>query len=240
MLRHRPLAFATAFALAVPISAHLGCAGAGAAEREDAPATEPGAQPEDVQSRAASPRELQQPGEFAERDDESIADRTQEQILATRVRLALLRDLADDALPIGVEVKGDDVVIAGAVDTEELRQEAIRTVRGVDGVDLVSSQLIVPEPDERAVQDEPRLGEGIGAIGESAADELSATTLELYLLQGLGADALQVDVEVEEDDIVLQGYVPTRQAAREAEDIARRFDARRQVDNRLEVPGEAG
>ena len=231
MWGQRPQSIVGVTVLAVaPALAGLGCAGTSGNGRSAEPAVQPRATAQETMPASET---LQAPGQFEERD-EGIVPSTAERLLAASVRLALLSELADDALQIGVEVKGDDVLLAGTVDTEKSRQEAIRVVQGLEGVDQVSARLTLAPEGEETVQ-EQRFGPAARDVGRTVIDELLATQLELYLLTELGLDALRVDVEVDNGDVLLQGYVPTRQAARAAEGVVRDADGVRDVTNRLTV-----
>lgn len=230
MSRHHPLAWVAALALALP-AAGLGCA------TTPAPATEEQAARQQARvqqaQRAGAEGRVQEPGEF---EADGAAE---ERFLSTRVYLGLLQELGDDAFQIAVEAKGDDIVLSGSVDDPRLRREAIAVAQGIEGVDQVSANLIVPERDVAEVQDLP-LAESTEKQARSLTDELLATGLELQVLGALGTDAVRVDVEVVDGEVVLQGYVPEREDALRAEEVVRGSDGVRTVDNRLLVEVGAG
>ncbi|MBI2218312.1 MAG: cytidylate kinase family protein [Candidatus Rokubacteria bacterium] len=85
--------------------------------------------------------------EFQPTDDSrrQLRDRA----LAARVRAALKAKRATARVDVEVRVDGARVTLAGTVETDAERDAAMQVVRGVDGVETVTSGLRVTEPPPR-------------------------------------------------------------------------------------------
>jgi osmotically-inducible protein OsmY len=137
--------------------------------------------------------------------------------LAEQVRARLLAKLGDDAQRVDVVVRGDRVLLTGAVEeraTQGLAQEVAKSVSGVREVD--NKIGLVPRTDGPA---------GVGRAAATTGRELSDADLETQiksrLVGAIGAHALKLEVEATDGVVSLRGWLPDAARERTALDIAR-------------------
>ncbi|WP_404363311.1 BON domain-containing protein [Marinobacter sp.] len=69
----------------------------------------------------------------------------------------------------------------------------------------------------------------------SRQDSLEALEIKAALIEELGISGSAIDVTVEEGQVILEGFVETRQQSQRAEDIAQEQSDAGRVDNRITV-----
>ena len=83
-----------------------------------------------------------------------------------------------------------------------------------------------------------RLQSADGSQRQGESTRALALRVKLELLQKLGTDALRVEVDSQGDKVRLSGEVKKRATAELAEDVARKVEGVRSVENDLRVAGE--
>ena len=100
--------------------------------------------------------------------DRSVAERVQDQALATRIRIALARESTLRPFDFAPEVGGGAVVLYGRVQTAEQRDRALAVARGVEGVRSLTSAVEATEAPAPA--DPPPLAEAEAPPPDPAPD----------------------------------------------------------------------
>jgi len=129
--------------------------------------------------------------------------------LHTKVRAKLLDGIGTDALRIDIDVEDGKVVLNGTVRKRQTKELAGEIVGNLEGVKSVESKL----GHNPAGTDDPGPME---EAGEELADAMLATKVRMALLDELGADALDIDIEVAGGKVVLSGQTKKADAAVEA------------------------
>lgn len=154
---------------------------------------------------------------FAERTaGETIDDST----LITNTKLQLLDDRDVGAGDINVEAYKGAVQLIGFVDSKEEKDAAIARAAKVDGVREVDDALIVMPGDRsfgRVIDDQTLYGK---------------VKLKLANVEGLG-EAVAVVVKVREGEVLLGGFVDSRDTISDIEKAVKDVDGVRKVHNGL-------
>ncbi|HSG40120.1 MAG TPA: BON domain-containing protein [Thermoanaerobaculia bacterium] len=146
--------------------------------------------------------------------------------LEAEVRLALLEKLGGDGLDVKVDAVGGRVRLSGAVDkrsTQELAEEVVRAVPGVQGVDsaLAAREGTSGTPVAKAV----------GTAENEVLDAILEMRVGRNLLGEIGRYAMDLEVEATDGVISLRGTLPDAErkslalrAARETSGVQRVVD----------------
>ena len=146
--------------------------------------------------------------------------------LEAEVRLAILEKLGSDGLDVKVDALGGRVRLSGAVDkrsTQELAEEVVRAVPGVQGVDnaLAAREGTAGTPVANAV----------GKAENEVGDAILEMRVGRNLLGEIGRYALDLEVESTDGVISLRGTLPDAErkslalrAARETSGVQRVVD----------------
>ena len=114
-------------------------------------------------------------------------------LLTARVKMALLKNSASDAMDINVETSRSIVQLAGFVSSESTKMTAGKIAAETEGVVGVSNRL--------RVYTEKR------SVGNKLDDTVLASTVKLKLTEKNLAVAAKVNVEVRESVVELSGFV---------------------------------
>lgn len=154
-------------------------------------------------------------------------------LLRLRVRARLLEHLGSEALGLQIGVDGGQVVLSGRVSSSAGRSLASEEAIGVEGVDRVASlvEVVAREPDRRAAARHPTQRTGRGRL----ADELLLTRVKLRLAERIGADVLDLEVDVDGDVVELRGRLPRARQRRQALEVARAVGGVAEVRDLLDV-----
>ena len=129
-------------------------------------------------------------------------------VIAGRVKTGLIGTKGIKANSINVEVYKGRVQLAGFVDSEFAKTEAVRVARATPGVTSVSDGIVFVTV--------PR------SVGEMTDDGVIAARVKSAVTQVEGIDkSLDVNVEVRRGEVILSGFVPSEEARRKAADAAR-------------------
>ena len=131
--------------------------------------------------------------------------RVNEALLALKVRARLLEEIRDDALSIGVEARGQAIILTGEVKQQASLGRAETVARSVDGVTQVNSKLTNPRG-----EDAPRAVSFVTLDnGHALADALLETRIRRILLARYGGGVMKIAVEAYDGVVSLSGSVPT-------------------------------
>lgn len=151
----------------------------------------------------------------------SAGEQVDDSAITAKVKTELVRDPATSAHRIDVETFRGDVQLNGFVPSAEMKAEATRVARKVDGVKKVSNNL--------------KVGEGTRTAGEVVDDTVITAKVKTALATDKTVAAHEVNVETREGVVQLAGFVDTSAEKTQAAELARRVSGVKQVDNQLEV-----
>jgi hyperosmotically inducible periplasmic protein len=157
----------------------------------------------------------------ATRTTKSAGEQVDDSAVTAKVKTALARDPATSAHRIDVETFRGDVQLNGFVQSAEMKSEAGRVAKSVDGVKKVSNNL--------------RVGEGSRSAGEAVDDTVITAKVKTALATDPTVAAHQVNVETREGVVQLAGFVDSGEQKEKASELTRRIAGVKQVDNQLEV-----
>ncbi|MCX4240298.1 BON domain-containing protein [Paraliomyxa miuraensis] len=137
-----------------------------------------------------------------------------DQVLATRIDQALLRNPVTEAYEIDVTVNGGHAVLSGQVDDYAEFGEATYVASGIEGVVAVDNRLSVVDPeafvyDPYVVPFHPYLwpGRWHGTLATTLADERIADEIRDELFWSPFVDRDEIQVTVENGKAILRGKV---------------------------------
>jgi hyperosmotically inducible protein len=138
-----------------------------------------------------------------------------EAVLNVKVRTALLEKFGTDALGIGVDVNGANVVLSGSVDKQETRDGAKAAASSVKGVGNVENRIT--------------LGNGPATRTKEASrkarinwkNSLLEARVKGRLFEQVGENAFKIEVKASGGTVTLTGSVPTENIRATALDTAR-------------------
>jgi osmotically-inducible protein OsmY len=123
--------------------------------------------------------------------------------LETEVRLAILEKLGSDGLDVKADALGGRVRLSGAVDkrsTQELAEEVVRAVPGVQGVDNAIAA--------REGTSGTPMAKAVGAAENEVGDAILEMRVGRNLLGEIGRYALDLEVEATDGVVSLRGTLP--------------------------------
>jgi hyperosmotically inducible protein len=155
------------------------------------------------------------------RTTRSAGETLDDATVTAKVKTALARDPATSAYRIEVESYRGDVQLNGFVETAEMKSEATRVAKSVDGVQKVSNNLEVKSGDRSA--------------GEVVDDGVITAKVKSALISDPNVAARDVNVETRQGVVQLAGFVDSSAQKSKASEVTRRIAGVKQVDNQLEV-----
>lgn len=151
----------------------------------------------------------------------SAGEQVDDSTITAKVKTQLARDSATSAHRIDVETFRGDVQLNGFVPSSEMKSEATRVARSVEGVKKVSNNL--------------KVGEGTRTAGEVVDDTVITAKVKTALATDSKVAAHEVNVETRDGVVQLAGFVDSSEEKSQAGEVARRIAGVKQVDNQLEV-----
>jgi hyperosmotically inducible protein len=151
----------------------------------------------------------------------SAGEQVDDSALTGKVKTALARDPATSAYRIDVETFRGEVQLNGFVESADMKSEATRVAKSVEGVKKVSNNL--------------RVGAGERSAGDVVDDTVITAKVKTALATDPVVAAHQVNVEVREGVVQLAGFVDNSDQKAKASEVTRRIAGVKQVDNQLEV-----
>ncbi len=159
---------------------------------------------------AASAHAEKTPGEHV--DDATIT---------SRVKYALLNEVADDALAINVEVSKGVVQLSGWVSSDTAKSEAGRVAKAAEGVVAVSNRLLVRT--------------GKRSAGRTLDDSLLAAKVKLALTENENTNAIRINVEVRNAVVELSGFVDSYEERDAAASFVENIEGVDKVINSIDI-----
>lgn len=126
-----------------------------------------------------------------------------------KVRERLLDKLGRDALGVRIAANGNRVTLAGTVggrDTQELAKEVALSVDGVDHVD-VNLEVAPASPPDRGSDPDDEVQEEIDNAELELEDALVESKVKVTLIDKIGFDAFEIEVEATDGVVTLRGEV---------------------------------
>jgi len=158
-------------------------------------------------------------GAFAQK---TAGQHVDDSTLATSTKSALAGIDLGAAGAINVEVYKGTVQLAGFVDTDEDRAEAIEAARGVSGATNVLDAMVVMS--------------GKRSAGRTFDDSAIQTRLKAGLTERLGVDvAFEINTEIRKGEVILSGFVADDQTRVQAGEIAGAVKGVGAVHNHLAI-----
>jgi hyperosmotically inducible protein len=151
----------------------------------------------------------------------SAGEQVDDSTITAKVKSDLARDPATSASRIDVETFRGKVQLNGFVPSTEMKSEATRVARNVQGVQKVENNL--------------RIGEGEHTAGQALDDTVITAKVKTALAADSTVAAHNVNVETRGGVVQLAGFVDDSAQKSQATEVARRISGVKQVDNQLEV-----
>ncbi len=157
------------------------------------------------------------------------AESLDEAAIHVKVRAVLLEHFGTDALSIGIQVSGGNVVLSGSVEkgnTQELAPQAAKSVKGVEKVDnqIQVGATSVSKAKTSADRTKTKL-----------KNALLEAKVKARLFDQVGGNAMKIEVEASGGVVSLKGTVPTAEIRKTALDTAKKTGGVSRVHNFLTV-----
>jgi len=153
-------------------------------------------------------------------------------LLVTRVHIALLQHLKDDALKVKVEVKGSAVELSGRVNVRANQELAEKVALSVSGVREVSNRITLAPGSEHG---EAPVSKAFGEAEREVADGLLEAKVKTRLLEEVGKVAFDIEVEATDGVVSLSGTVPDGARQQLAVSVAKATKGVRELHDLLRV-----
>jgi hyperosmotically inducible protein len=155
------------------------------------------------------------------RTTKSAGEQVDDSVTTGRVKAALIADPTTKAHQIDVETFKGTVQLNGFVDTPASKERATEVARNTKGVTAVRNNLTV-KSDARTT-------------GGTVDDSAITAKVKAALAGDARVAAHQVNVETRDGVVQLSGFVDSSEAKSTAEELARKVDDVRSVDNEIDV-----
>jgi hyperosmotically inducible periplasmic protein len=155
------------------------------------------------------------------RTGKSAGEQVDDSVTTGRVKAALIADPTTKAHQIDVETYKGTVQLNGFVDSSESKERAAEVARNTKGVTAVRNNLTVRANDRSA--------------GGTVDDSAITAKVKAALAQDARVKAHQVNVETRDGVVQLSGFVESSEAKQTAEELARKVDNVKSVDNEIDV-----
>jgi hyperosmotically inducible protein len=139
--------------------------------------------------------------------------------------------IPEDALEgsdIDVDTSAGVVVLKGTVPTEAAKTRAVAIAKATDGVKSVTDQLRIAKPESAA-------REAAGTTGKAVTDGWIKSKIYSQYLTEDALDDSDLDIDVTQGAVVLNGTVKSDAGKTRAEAIAKATDGVKNVKNNLKV-----
>ena len=150
--------------------------------------------------------------------DRTVGETIDDTVLHTKVEAALV---GHEAMAINVEIHDGMVLLAGFLDSEQAKLEAIEAVYEVDGVMGVHDHLYV--------QNHPRMA------GQVVDDNVIAGKIKAELAASENTEALEINVEVDDGVVLLSGWIDSPNEAESATLIAKSIVGVEKIIDGMEI-----
>ncbi len=152
-------------------------------------------------------------------------------LLVTKIRIALLQHLKDDALHITIALKDGAVELSGQVATRANQELARQVALSVNGVREVRNRITVTE----GAPGEAPVAKVVGKVEREVADGLLEARVKAKLLEEVGKVAFDVEVEATDGVVSLSGTVPDASRRELAVAAARRTKGVKELHDLLKI-----
>lgn len=153
--------------------------------------------------------------------EKSAGEHVDDATITSRVKFALLDQVADDAMAINVEVSKGVVQLSGWVSSDEVKSEAGRIAKATEGVVAVSNRLLVST--------------GKRSAGRTLDDSVLAAKVKLALSENENTNARRINVEVRNAVVELSGFVDSYDERDAAGSFVEDIDGVEKVINSIDI-----
>lgn len=153
--------------------------------------------------------------------EKSVGEHVDDSTLTARVKMALLKDSAGDAMDINVETSKGVVQLAGFVDSEKTISRAGEVAAETDGVVEVSNRLRVHTKKR--------------SMGRTLDDSVLTAKVKLELAENDETSAHKVNVEIRGGVVELSGFVTTYDERDVAVKLVSSIDGVKDVINSIDI-----
>ncbi len=153
--------------------------------------------------------------------EKSPGEHVDDATITSRVKFALLTEIADDALAINVEVSKGVVQLSGWVSSDKAKTEAGRIAKGTSDVVAVSNRLLVRT--------------GKRSAGRTLDDSILAAKVKLALSENESTNAMRINVEVRNAVVELSGFVDSYDERDAAASLVENIDDVDKVINSIDI-----
>ncbi len=161
----------------------------------------------------------------------TVEESVSQALLVTRIRIALLQHLKEDALRITIDVKDGTAELSGQVSTRARQELAKQVALSVNGVREVRNRIAVAEGPEAKAP----VAKAVDKVEREVADGLLEARVKAKLLEEVGKVAFDVEVEATDGVVSLSGTVPDASRRELAVAAAKRTKGVRELHDLLKV-----
>ena len=165
-----------------------------------------------------------QVGDAAKKTGNAITDSW----ITMKVHSQFIPEDALEGSDIDVDTSAGVVVLKGTVPTEAAKTRAVAIAKATDGVKSVTDQLRIAKPESAA-------REAAGTTGKAVTDGWIKSKIYSQYLTEDALDDSDLDIDVTQGAVVLNGTVKTDAGKTRAEAIAKATDGVKSVKNNLKV-----
>jgi hyperosmotically inducible protein len=151
----------------------------------------------------------------------TAGEHVDDSLLTARVKMALLKNSASDAMDINVETSRSIVQLAGFVSSESTKVTAGKIAAETDDVVGVSNRL--------RVYTEKR------SVGDKLDDTVLTSTIKLKLAEKNSATAAKINVEVRASVVELSGFVNSYEDRDKAVTLVSEIGGVKDVINSIDI-----
>jgi hyperosmotically inducible periplasmic protein len=163
-------------------------------------------------------------GAYGQPDTRNFRDKMRDGKIAAAIRARLVASGQFKGLRIGIEVIDGVVLFSGIVGTEEQKERIEEIAMKSNGVRRIVNNLLV-RPKEPM--------DPIKNIGRQLSDEWVEKRVEMAILTNRHVSIREVNVEVDDDIVILTGYVADEEQRAFAEELARSVGGVKEVENHI-------
>lgn len=149
-----------------------------------------------------------------------------------KLQSVLLMSEHIDVNDIDIEVNDYVATLSGAVDNEVTRELAEELAKGVEGINEVDNKLKIKKDKKDMAKNE---SDRRMSVGRYVADSLLTAELKLDLIQSESVPAMDLNLTVNDDVVIIEGEVKSESVKDLAEKIVSNNVDVREVVNNIEV-----
>ena len=165
------------------------------------------------------------------KQDETLGQKIDDATITARIKTAYLFNRHLNSFRINVDTQDSIVTLQGVVKSDIQRDLSGEIAKNVHGVRSVRNELQVSEG---AVENPDELDR---TFSQTVLDATTTASVKSALALTKGVKALDIDVSTRWGTVTLSGVVASKTEKQLAEEVARKTDGVKEVDNNLQVRG---